>query len=347
MILAAIGWLVVHSLWQWTLIAGVVVLLLSLVPDRAARVRYRIAYAGLGSMVLISAVTLVTAYSRGPSPVPRSMVYAFNGALIIPVVAPWGATLLQTAAVTWLVAVGWHLIGLTMEWRRARVLRDRGLRAPASSARAAFRELCDRMAISRPVELHESAQIHVPMLIGWRRPAVLLPVRVAQQLTADRVRAVLAHELAHVRRRDYAMNLWQLAADTVVIHHPAARWLSRRVRLEREYSCDDEAIALTADAASYAAALADLEDARSAHALPLAAASGTLLDRIQRVVGAPRPTLTAVRGLIACAVAVVLAAATLVAAVNVPPPWLPSGVRMRRPPPAMIAPSPGPPVDRR
>jgi beta-lactamase regulating signal transducer with metallopeptidase domain len=110
--------------------------------------------------------------------------------------------------------------------------------------------------------------------------------------------------------------------------------VSRQIRTEREYCCDDAAVAVSGDAHTYARALAALEDARSDQPLAVAAASGTLLDRIQRIVRHPRPALTAARGALICAVALVVAGAMLAVAINIPPPWVPAGVKLRRPMPA-------------
>jgi bla regulator protein blaR1 len=144
---------------------------------------------------------------------------------------------------------------------------------------------------------------------------------------------VIAHEIAHVRRRDYAANLLQVAADLILWFHPAARWLSRRARIEREYCCDDIAVGLAADRADYARALAGLEEARHDCPLVVAAASGTLLDRIQRVVGQPRPMLTPARA--AAGLALAIAIASIVAALaQVVPPAVPLDARLRSRSPA-------------
>jgi bla regulator protein BlaR1 len=333
---AVAGWLVVHSLWQWTLIAGVAALVLGLLPDRSARARYRVAYAGVGLMLAVSLMTVLTANSRELSAVPRSLVYAFDGALIMPTVFDWGTGLLRVAATLWVAAMIVQAIRIGFEWRRARHLRQTGLGDPEAPIRSQLDELRREMSIAVNVEAYLSAHAHVPMLIGWRRPVIVLPAGSIGQLDAGQMRAVLAHELAHVQRGDYVMNLLQVMADAIVAYHPAARWLSRRVRIEREYCCDDVAIAMTGDPSAYASALADLEDTRSHCPLAVAAASGTLLDRIQRVVGVPRPTLSVTRGLLACTAAIALSAAILAMAINVPPPWLPAGSRMRRPGPPPV-----------
>lgn len=153
---------------------------------------------------------------------------------------------------------------------------------------------------------------------------------------------MLAHELAHVRRRDYLANLIQMAAETLLFHHPAAHWISRRIRTEREYCCDDVAVSVGTDPADYARALAALDDARDDCRMAVAAASGTLLDRIQRIVGHPRPVLTPVRGIAALAAASVTAAILLTLA-SVVPPQLPLDVKMRSktPGPNVEGPPPG------
>jgi bla regulator protein BlaR1 len=262
----------------------------------------------------------------------------------MPTVFDWGRGLLRVAATLWVAAMIVQAIRIGFEWRRARQLQQAGLGDPEAAIRSQLDELRREMSIAVDVEVYLSAHAHVPMLIGWRRPVIVLPAGSIGKLDVDQVRAVLAHELAHVQRGDYMMNLLQVVADAIIAYHPAARWLSRRVRIEREYCCDDVAIAITGDASAYATALADLEDTRSHCRLAVAAASGTLLDRIQRLVGVPRSTLTVTRGLIACTAAIVLAAAILAMAINVPPPWLPAGTRMRRPgpPPAGTITAPGP-----
>jgi len=133
------------------------------------------------------------------------------------------------------------------------------------------------------------------------------------------LRAILAHELAHVRRRDYLANVVQIAAEALLFHHPAARWVSRRIRTEREYCCDDVAVHAGAAPADYARALAALDDARDDCRLAVAAASGTLLDRIQRIVGHPRPTVTPARAAAVMVAAAMLASVILALAAAVPP----------------------------
>jgi len=145
-------------------------------------------------------------------------------------------------------------------------------------------EIARQMRISRPVRLLESAAIRVPMALGILRPVILLPLSGLCGLSPAQLEALLAHELAHVRRHDYFVNLLQTAVETLLFYHPAVWWISRNVRLERENCCDDLAVAAMGDPRVYARALLALEEQRAERVqLALAATGGSLLPRIARL----------------------------------------------------------------
>ena len=108
----------------------------------------------------------------------------------------------------------------------------------------------------------ESALVDVPVVIGWLRPVILLPVAALAGLTPAQVEAILAHELAHIRRHDSCVNVLQTIAETLLFYHPAVWWVSHRIRAEREHCCDDIAVAVCGDPVAYAQALAELESWR-------------------------------------------------------------------------------------
>ena len=334
MSLAIVGWTVVHSLWQWTIVAGVAALILGWLRGGRPQTRYLVGWIAVAVMMLSSVATFWTAAATFDQSWRHRALYAFDGLLMIPPLVPYGATILRVTAILWLLGMIAGVIALIADWYRLRRL-DHFCSSPVDATCATLaEEVQRRMNVRCSVALHCSTLVVVPMVLGWRRPRILLPTRTSRMLTSDQTRAVLAHELAHVARGDLAANLAQAIADLVIFHHPGARWMSRRIRIEREYCCDDLALGVTGDAATYARALATLEDARSRTRLAAAAASGTLLDRVQRILNQPRPTLTPARGAVACAAALLLAAGILAVAINVPPPWVPAGVRMRRPMPA-------------
>jgi uncharacterized protein involved in exopolysaccharide biosynthesis len=140
--------------------------------------------------------------------------------------------------------------------------------------------------VSRPVRLLKSALVEVPTVIGWFRPVILLPAATLSGLTPGHLEAILAHELAHVRRHDYMVNAFQCLVETLMFYHPVTWWISRCIREEREVCCDDLVIEVCGDRLAYACALATMEGLRGdLPELAFAASGGSLLNRIRRLLG--------------------------------------------------------------
>src|SRR5207245_10148390 len=138
-----------------------------------------------------------------------------------------------------------------------------GTRPAPQACIAALHRLAARLRVSRPVRLLQSTLVQVPAVLGWVRPVILLPASALTGLTPLQLEVLLAHELAHVRRYDYLVNLIQSAIEILLFYHPAVRWVSRRVREEREHCCDDLAVAVCGDAHLYARALLMMESLRA------------------------------------------------------------------------------------
>src|SRR5438105_9546309 len=141
------------------------------------------------------------------------------------------------------------------------------------------------MGFERVIRYCECDRLDAPAAFGWIRPVVLLPVRALSGLTEDQIEAVIAHELAHIRRLDCFVNLFQIAVETLLFYHPAVWWVSQRIRTEREHCCDDEAVALCGDAVNYARALTLMEEWRTAPSLMMAANRSPLSQRVVRILG--------------------------------------------------------------
>src|SRR6266478_7060614 len=141
------------------------------------------------------------------------------------------------------------------------------------------------MGIRRAICYCDCQHLDAPAVLGWFRPVVLLPVRALSGLTEEQIEAVIAHELAHIRRLDCLVNLFQIAAETLLFYHPAVWWVSRQIRTERENCCDDEAILICGDAVNYARALTMMEEWRTAPSLMMAANRSPLGERVVRLLG--------------------------------------------------------------
>ena len=174
---------------------------------------------------------------------------------------------------------GWVYIQYIKKWKTKRVPRiwDEQLT-----------RLSRQLQIRRSVRLLESALIEVPTVIGWLRPVILMPIWTLTGLSPQQIEAILVHELVHIRRYDYLVNLMQTLLETLLFYHPATWWISHRIRVEREYCCDDVTVAFCGDALTYTRALTEMEERRGPPLrLAVAASAHPLLGRIRRLVETP------------------------------------------------------------
>lgn len=196
--------------------------------------------------------------------------------------------LLPLLVALWFAGVLFLMTRLIAGWTQAQRLRLHGLRAAPRALELAVELLGHRLGLRRVVRVCESALAEVPTVVGWLKPIVLIPTSALGGLTPQQLEAILAHELAHVRRHDYVVNLLQTVVETLLFYHPAVWWISKRVREEREHCCDDLAVQACGDRFGYVRALTALEELRaqpSALGIAMAADGGSLLARVQRLVG--------------------------------------------------------------
>jgi len=200
--------------------------------------------------------------------------------------ARWGRRLdpwLPSIVGLWALGVVYFSLRLLAGWRTVRVLRTT---ATDIADAGHFSRLKERLGISRSVRFASSTMAVVPMVIGSLKPVVLLPAALLTGLNAEQLEAILAHELVHIRRHDYLLNLLQNVVETVFFYHPAVAWVSGRIRIEREHCCDDAALLVCGGVLNYARALAALAQLRQSPALGIAATGGSVVERIRRLAGA-------------------------------------------------------------
>src|SRR5437867_11819586 len=296
----ALGWALVDSLWQNALAAAGLAALLAIIPVRAARTRYAVAIVTLALMLALPAATAVrlsemspwtsdvvtatSAVAPGPTgPGPQAVATTPTPAAIRAAIEP----VLPWVVLAWFGGVVALSLRLASGGLMTRQLGRVGTSSVPDACVEAVARLAARLRISRPVRVLGSAVVQVPAVIGWLRPMILLPASALTGLTPLQLDALLAHELAHVRRYDYVANLLQSVVETLLFYHPAAWWVSQQVREEREHCCDDLAVAVCGDAHFYATALLSMERLRvtpPAFALAAAGRGGTLMGRIRRLV---------------------------------------------------------------
>ena len=192
---------------------------------------------------------------------------------------------LPWAVAVWLIGVGVLSLRLFASWLSVLRLRRRATQPASADWQAMLGRLAERLRVTRPVKLVESALVEVPAVIGWLRPVILLPASAMTGLTTEQLEALLAHELAHVRRHDYLINLLQTVVETLLFYHPAVWWVSHRIRIEREHCCDDLAASVCGDRLSYAQALVAMEELRAPKiGLVMSSSGGSLLTRVARLI---------------------------------------------------------------
>ncbi|QSQ25456.1 energy transducer TonB [Pyxidicoccus parkwayensis] len=295
----------IDFLWQGAAVALVVAAVMAAIPERASRGRYATACLGLLAMAVLPVITFLTTLaeasrftiSAGPtagasasSSSPLSVNATFTVLSGGPPVAetPWLETLRPWLLSAWCLGVLLLSSRTVLAWVMTQRLSRRSTHEAAKPWKDALEKALTRMRMSGPVRLLASASIDVPMVIGLWRPLILVPASAMTGLSASQLEAILAHELAHIRRHDYLVNLLQSLVETLLFYHPAVWWLSHRIREEREHCADDLAVQSCGDAYLYARALAHIEQLRLTPSPQpaLGAAGGSLLTRVRRLLSA-------------------------------------------------------------
>jgi HEAT repeat protein/beta-lactamase regulating signal transducer with metallopeptidase domain len=309
-----LGWALIHFTWQGTLVALSLAGVLRMLRGSSTNTRYAAACVAL---LLMSSLPLFTIaiighstrdkttsgpppqFAAQPAPQPQPVEIEPT---IVPTQTdiastsprPWSfirpvsiTPLLPWMILLWLLGVAFFSLRLVGGWFYTQRLKSYGTRPLEEGWEQTLLRLCDQLRAPRPARILESALVKVPMVIGWLRPVILMPASALTGLSPQQLEAIIAHELAHIRRHDYLINLLQAVVETLLFYHPAVWWVSRRIRQEREHCCDDLAVAVCGDSLTYARALLEMEQLRATGPqLAMAANGGLLMNRIQRLVGA-------------------------------------------------------------
>ena len=296
-VLRTLGWTLLHFIWQGAGLAALFAVATAVC--RSSTARYALAVSALVLMMVSPVITFT--WLRAPAnPAVRTGAGGAstsagtstrNAIALSSSLAPVAESpSVQPSAMLWLVEA-WFLGVLLLSLRTAGglFLIERMRRKEVQPVGGELYERClalqRGMGLDRVIQYCECHGLDAPAVLGWFRPVVLLPVRALTGLSEQQIEAVIAHELAHIRRLDCFVNLFQIAAETLLFYHPAVWWVSQGIRAERENCCDDEAISLCGDAVNYARALTLMEEWRTAPRLMMAANRSPLAQRVVRVLG--------------------------------------------------------------
>jgi beta-lactamase regulating signal transducer with metallopeptidase domain/HEAT repeat protein len=329
-----IGWTLLHSLWQFALLAALTAGVMEVLRRRSANLRYVVGCFALAAM-LTTGIATFCLLPTASAPVAEQQFIASakgdpalavdtnssapleiaggngdNGVLLSPRernakiesphaereeyvslgfldaigarLSPW----LPWITAVWIAGVILLSLRNLVGWLGVQRLRRVGTAPVCQELADHARALVARMKISRPVRILQSTLIEIPIVAGWLKPVILLPVSLLGGLSPAQLEAILAHELAHIRRHDYLVNLLQTVAETLLFYHPAVWWVSRRIRTEREHCCDDAAVRVCGNNLGLGEALTLLEASRLTLRPAMAASggrSGGTLRRVRRL----------------------------------------------------------------
>lgn len=320
----ALGWTLVHSLWQGGAIAFVLLILLPRL--KSARSRYRTAYGALMAMFATAAVTFGWVYSPAENASANLAITSDTSSIISGflnenqaftdsiwnISSGWLEEHYPLIVAVWLLGFVFFILRLASGLWYVEQLRKREIFPVDAIWHQKMTSYCRQFGISRAVGLFESALVHTPTALGWLKPVVLLPVGLVNRLSPAETEAILAHELAHIARRDWIFNLLQAFIEALFYYHPSVWWMSQLIRNERENACDDDALAATGNRLAYAKALVQVQEMAKPAPLPALALgmSGSrrhlLLERIRRILNQPQQKSQIMEKFIATAILLVL-----------------------------------------
>ena len=292
----ALGWALIHSLWQCAAIALLYAVFSLASRGVNANVRYLGAAFALLAMPLSAAATFLALWNHH-DPAAVAALAPVRPVLVLPAVHLLLPANAPARPLPYLPAIVWSwLAGVVLMstwsaagWLAAQRWKRRANRALPEVWQSRMAALASQLEVRRAVRVCESALAQVPAVIGWIRPVILIPAAALINLSVPELEAVLAHELAHIRRLDYVANLVQSAIESLMFYHPAVWWISKRIRAERENCCDDLAVSACGNKLVYARALAALEELRAVPQFAMAATGGSLLHRVRRLLGQDTP----------------------------------------------------------
>jgi len=288
----AFGWSILNSLWQSALIYGVLFIILVGMPKMAARYKHNLAFGSIVLMFIgfvynfLSKITFNTPKEAISSNVETVQLYQYFNNLP-PSVSSKAEQYFPMVAAFYIIGIFLQLFVISKGYHQLAKFKKDSLSAIPVSWKIIFDEVILKLQINKAVRFQLSSIVNVPLVIGYLKPVVLFPVALVNQLDNDQVEAILIHELSHIRRNDYLLNLIKTGIETLLFYNPFVWMAGRFIHIEREHACDDLVLKLTGKPLNYAHALLKLEllKDKSSPAYALAATGKTqnLYQRIKRI----------------------------------------------------------------
>ena len=302
-IIKAIGWTIFHSVWQGIVIAIILGALLLLTSKKSARLRYNISVAAMFLFFFISLGTLLHVYESPNVQSADNLIVVSNNTIQSEPAGDGISSIIDKAKTNLpkifetyfennlpLVVTFWFVgfiifslrfIGGALYVQR---LKTTGLHSLDNAWHNRLNYLSSKLHLTLAVQIFESTQINVPITIGHLKPIILLPLGMISGLPQDQIEAIISHELAHIKRYDFLINMIQTFIETLFFYHPVVWWFSSLINSERENCCDDIAIQTCGDAMSYSKALYNIQQMKKNESALAMAAIGKKNQLYRRII---------------------------------------------------------------
>ena len=292
-LIKAIGWSILHSLWQGAIIYAILFIALMAWPKMSARVKHNLAFGSLFLIFTSFCLTFISVFEL-PTVTDVAIKNIELNQIAYQDLSKFGSSFnLRTEAYfpmvvsIYIVGIAFQLIILLAGYLKLKKLkRASTLTVPAEWSKI-FEAILAQLKLNKTVKFYLSPKVNVPLVIGFFKPVVLFPVALATQLDLKQVEAILIHELSHIRRNDYLVNLVKTCIETLLFFNPFVWLTTKFIHIEREHACDDLVVNFTGTPLTYAHALLKLEllKDKQTPALSLAATGRNqhLYQRIKRI----------------------------------------------------------------
>ncbi|MBC6109515.1 M56 family metallopeptidase [Pedobacter fastidiosus] len=288
----AFGWSILNSLWQSAIIYGVLFIVLFSLPKLAAKYKHNLAFGSIVLMSLCFVYNFINQLQQGAGKALATTniqnIQAYQYFNNLP------QSFSSKAEQYFPIVVAFYIIGIILQlfiiakgYGQLSKFKKESLSAIPNSWKDIFDQVTNHLKINKSIKFHLSSIVNVPLVIGYLKPVVLFPLALVNQLDEDQVEAILIHELSHIRRNDFLLNLIKTAIETLLFFNPFVWMAGRFIHIEREHACDDLVLKFTGKPLNYAHALLKLEllkDKNSpAYALAATGKTQNLYQRIKRI----------------------------------------------------------------
>ncbi len=292
-IIKAFGWSIIHSLWQGALIYGILFLVLMTRTGLSAKLKHNMAFAAICLMFCSFLFTFASILKLPSGELPMNLPQQMH-LNMDPVAVNEPVSFVMMAEQYFSYVVGLYTLGLIIQlsvifygYQKLQSIKHAMHKKVPERWYERFQEVLAQLKINKTVGFYLSDKVNVPLVIGFLKPVILFPISLATQLDIQQVEAILIHELSHIRRNDFLLNLIKTGIESILFFNPFV-WLSSRfIRLEREHDCDDLVVKFTGTPLTYAHALLKIEliKDKQTPALSLAASGSSqhLYHRIKRI----------------------------------------------------------------